>query len=94
MWMDDIATLHDRRRKARPIQGRGVRPKGTGDGFSLEGFRDQLCQIKKPGSMESLINGRPPKRTATGSGTTVQDVNSLLRQHTQMSNSSKAWAAA
>ena len=101
-----------------------------GDGFSLEDFREQLRQIKKLGSMESilkmlpsvgpfaglqqasknvderqftrleaiinsmtakerlnadLINGSRRKRIAAGSGTTVQDVNQLLRQHAQMS---------
>jgi signal recognition particle subunit SRP54 len=100
-----------------------------GDGFSLEDFRDQLQQIKKLGSMESIlkmmpsvgpfagmqqaaknvdekqftrleaminsmtakerhnheiINGTRRKRIAAGSGTTVQDVNQLLRQYAQM----------
>jgi signal recognition particle subunit SRP54 len=101
-----------------------------GDGFSLEDFRDQLRQIKKLGSMESIlkmlpsvgpfaglqkatqqvdekqftrleaiinsmtakerrhheiISGSRRKRIAAGSGTTVQDVNHLLRQYAQMS---------
>src|SRR6202034_231598 len=101
-----------------------------GDGFSLEDFRDQLQQIKKLGSMESIlkmlpsvgpfagmqqaagqvdekqfvrleaiinsmtayerrnheiISGSRRKRIAAGSGTTVQDVNQLLRQYAQMS---------
>jgi signal recognition particle subunit SRP54 len=101
-----------------------------GDGFSLEDFRDQLRQIKKMGSMESIlkmlpsvgpfagmqqaassvdekqfvrleaiinsmtakerknheiISGARRKRIAAGSGTTVQDVNQLLRQYAQMS---------
>src|ERR1017187_5838785 len=100
-----------------------------GDGFSLEDFRDQLRQIKKMGSMESIlkmlpsvgpfaglqqasqnvdekqftrleaiinsmtpkerrnheiISGTRRKRIAAGSGTTVQDVNQLLRQYAQM----------
>src|SRR5271157_4563552 len=100
-----------------------------GDGFSLEDFRDQLRQIKKLGSMESIlkmlpsvgpfaglqqasknvdesqftrleaiinsmtkkerlnadiISGSRRKRIAAGSGTTVQDVNQLLRQYAQM----------
>jgi signal recognition particle subunit SRP54 len=100
-----------------------------GDGFSLEDFRDQLRQIKKLGSMESIlkmlpsvgpfagmqqaaknvdekqfvrleaiinsmtakerrnheiISGTRRKRIASGSGTTVQDVNQLLRQYAQM----------
>ncbi len=101
-----------------------------GDGFSLEDFRDQLQQIKKMGSMQSIlkmlpslgpyaglqqaskkvdesqyqpieliinsmtkkerlnadiISGSRRKRIAAGSGTTVQDVNQLLRQYAQMS---------
>ena len=100
-----------------------------GDGFSLEDFRDQLQQIKKLGSMESIlkmlpsvgpfagmqkaagsidekqfvrleaiinsmtprerrnheiISGSRRKRIAAGSGTSVQDVNQLLRQYAQM----------
>ncbi|MGO9316413.1 MAG: signal recognition particle protein [Terracidiphilus sp.] len=100
-----------------------------GDGFSLEDFREQLRQIKKMGSMESIlkmmpsvgpfaglqqasksvdekqfvrleaiinsmtpkerrnhemISGSRRKRIAAGSGTTVQDVNHLLRQYAQM----------
>ena len=101
-----------------------------GDGFSLEDFRDQLRQIKKLGSMESIlkmlpsvgpfagmqqaaqhvdekqflrleaiinsmtpkerhnheiISGSRRKRIAAGSGTSVQEVNQLLRQYSQMS---------
>ncbi|MGB6131411.1 MAG: signal recognition particle protein [Acidobacteriaceae bacterium] len=101
----------------------------SGDGFSLEDFRDQLRQIKKLGSMESIlkmlpsvgpfagmqqmagqvdekqftrveaiinsmtpkerthheiISGSRRKRIANGSGTTVQEVNHLLRQYAQM----------
>lgn len=101
-----------------------------GDGFSLEDFRDQLKQIKKLGSMESIlkmlpsvgpfaglqeaskqvdekqfvrleaminsmttaertnadiISGSRRKRIAAGSGTSVQEVNQLLRQYAQMS---------
>ena len=100
-----------------------------GDGFSLEDFREQLRQIKKLGSMESIlkmmpsvgpfagmqqaaknvdekqfvrleaiinsmtpkerlnheiISGSRRKRIAAGSGTSVQDVNQLLRQYAQM----------
>jgi signal recognition particle subunit SRP54 len=101
----------------------------SGDGFSLEDFRDQLRQIKKMGSMESIlkmlpsagplgglqqmagqvdesqltrveaiinsmtqkernhheiISGSRRKRIANGSGTSVQEVNQLLRQYAQM----------
>ncbi|HUY82344.1 MAG TPA: signal recognition particle protein [Acidobacteriaceae bacterium] len=101
----------------------------SGDGFSLEDFRDQLRQIRKLGSMQSImkmlpsvgplgnlsqmadqvdekqfvrieaiinsmtkkernnheiISGTRRKRIANGSGTTVQEVNQLLRQYAQM----------
>src|SRR6202050_2261622 len=100
-----------------------------GDGFTLEDFRDQLKQITKLGSMESIlkmlpsvgpfagmqqaagqidekqfvrleaiinsmtprerrnheiISGSRRKRIAAGSGTSVQEVNNLLRQYAQM----------
>src|SRR5690242_6175650 len=100
-----------------------------GEGFSLEDFRDQLRQVKKLGSMQSIIkmlpsigpfagmqkaadsvdegqitrveaiinsmtpkernhheiiNGSRRKRIARGSGTSVQEVNQLLRQYAQM----------
>jgi signal recognition particle subunit SRP54 len=94
------------------------------DDFSLEDFRDQLKQLSKLGSLESLlgmmpeigpfkelkktkvdekeltrvvaiidsmtrnerhnymiINGARRRRIAKGSGTTVQDVNNLLKQY-------------
>ena len=101
----------------------------SGDGFSLGDFRDQLRQVKKLGSLQSIvgmlpkvgafagmqaaadkvddkelgrveaiinsmtpyerdhhesINGSRRKRIARGSGTTVQQVNQLLRQYAQM----------
>ena len=107
----------------------------AGDGFTLEDFREQLRQIKKLGSMKSimkmlpsvgpmagmaqaaenvdegqltrvesiinsmtnkerqnadLINGSRRKRIANGSGTSVQEVNNLLRQYSQMSKVFKA----
>jgi signal recognition particle subunit SRP54 len=101
----------------------------SGDGFSLEDFRDQLRQVKKLGSLQNVmkmlpsigpfanmqkaagavddkqigrveaiigsmtmherlhhevINGSRRKRIARGSGTSVQEVNNLLRQYVQM----------
>jgi len=101
----------------------------SGDGFSLEDFRDQLRSVKKMGSMKSImgmlpsigpfsglqkaaenvdekqidrveaiinsmtrhernhhevINGSRRKRISRGSGTTIQEVNNLLRQYAQM----------
>src|SRR5580700_5712140 len=106
-----------------------------GDGFSLEDFRDQLRDIKKLGSIESIlkmmpsvgpfagmkqaagqvdekqfvrleaiinsmtprerrnheiISGARRKRIAAGSGTSVQDVNMLLRQYAQMAKMFKS----
>ncbi len=101
----------------------------SGDGFSLEDFRDQLRQIRKLGSLQSImkmlpsvgpfqgiqqmadqvdekqfvrveaiinsmtkkernnheiLSGSRRKRIADGSGTTVQEVNQLLKQYAQM----------
>ena len=39
---------------------------------------------KKERADHEIINGSRRKRIAAGSGTTVQEVNNLLRQHTQM----------
>jgi signal recognition particle subunit SRP54 len=131
MGMGDIATLLERaeekldRGKAEHFAKKAL----SGDGFSLDDFRDQLRQIKKMGSMKSIlkmlpsvgplagmaqaaenvdekqftrvesiinsmtdkerkdheiISGSRRKRIAKGSGTTVQDVNNLLRQYAQM----------
>src|SRR5580704_16609421 len=101
----------------------------SSDGFSLEDFRGQLRQVKKLGSLQSImgmmpkigpfagmqqaadkvddkqinrveaiinsmtryerehhevINGTRRKRIARGSGTSVQEVNQLLKQYAQM----------
>ena len=132
MGMGDIATLLERadekldKSKAADFAKKAL----SGDGFSLEDFREQLRQINKLGSMQSIlkmlpsvgpfaqmqkaagsidekqfsrvetiidsmtrkerqnasiINGSRRKRIAAGSGTSVQEVNNLLRQHQQMS---------
>ncbi|HEY1273089.1 MAG TPA: signal recognition particle protein, partial [Terriglobales bacterium] len=131
LGMGDILSLIEKaeqqvdKKKAQEIATRAL----TGDGFSLEDFRDQLRQVKKMGSLQSLvgmlprvgpfsglqqaadkvddkqvnrveaiinsmttyernhhevINGSRRKRIARGSGTTVQEVNNLLRQYAQM----------
>ena len=131
MGHGDIATLLERaestldRGKAEQFAKKAL----SGDGFSLDDFRDQLRQIKKMGSMKSIlkmlpsvgpfagmqqaagqvdekqfvrleaiinsmtprerrnheiISGARRKRIAAGSGTSVQDVNQLLRQYAQM----------
>src|ERR1700728_3463018 len=131
LGMGDILSLIERaeqqidKKKAEEMASRAL----SGDGFSLEDFRDQLRQVKKMGSMKSLmgmlpsigpfsglqkaadsvdekqinrveaiinsmtshernhhevINGSRRKRIARGSGTTIQEVNNLLRQYAQM----------
>jgi signal recognition particle subunit SRP54 len=131
LGMGDILSLIERaesqidKKKAEEMAKKAL----TGDGFSLEDFRDQLRQVKKMGSMKSLIgmlpsigpfsglqkaadnvdekqinrveaiinsmtshernhheviNGSRRKRIARGSGTSVQEVNNLLRQYAQM----------
>jgi signal recognition particle subunit SRP54 len=131
LGMGDILSLIERaeqqidKKKAQEMATKAL----SGDGFSLEDFRDQLRQVKKMGSMKSLIgmlpsvgpfsglqkaadhvdekqinrveaiinsmtshernhheviNGSRRKRIARGSGTSIQDVNNLLRQYAQM----------
>jgi signal recognition particle subunit SRP54 len=131
LGMGDILSLIEKaeasldRKKAEEFTKKAL----TGDGFSLEDFRDQLRQVKKMGSIQSImkmlpsvgpfagmqkavdnvdesqitrveaiinsmtpherehhdvINGSRRKRIARGSGTTVQEVNQLLRQYAQM----------
>jgi signal recognition particle subunit SRP54 len=131
LGMGDILSLIERaeqqidKKKAAEMATKAL----SGDGFSLEDFRDQLRQVKKMGSMKSLmgmlpsigpfsglqkaadnvdekqinrveaiinsmtshernhhevINGSRRKRIARGSGTSVQEVNNLLRQYAQM----------
>jgi signal recognition particle subunit SRP54 len=131
LGMGDILSLIERaekqidKKKAEELATKAF----SGDGFSLEDFRDQLRQVKKMGSMKSImgmlpsigpfsglqkaadhvdekqinrveaiinsmtshernhhevINGARRKRIARGSGTTIQEVNNLLRQYAQM----------
>ncbi len=131
LGMGDILSLIERaeqqidKKKAAEMASKAL----SGDGFSLEDFRDQLRQVKKMGSMKSImsmlpsigpfsglqkaadqvdekqinrveaiissmtmhernhhevINGSRRKRIARGSGTTIQEVNNLLRQYAQM----------
>src|SRR6202012_3088028 len=61
LGMGDLATLLERaeekldRGKAEAFARKAL----TGDGFSLEDFRDQLRQIKKLGSMQSILKMLP-----------------------------------
>ena len=131
LGMGDILSLIEKaeqqvdKKKAQEIASKAL----TGDGFSLEDFRDQLRQVRKMGSLQSLvgmlprigpfsglqaaadkvddkqinrveaiinsmtayernhhevINGSRRKRIARGSGTSIQEVNNLLRQYAQM----------
>src|SRR5215475_7478521 len=131
LGMGDILSLIERaeqtvdKKKAQEIATKAL----SGDGFSLADFRDQLRQVRKMGSLESLmgmlprigafaglqqaaekvdekqvnrveaiinsmtpyerdhheaINGSRRKRIARGSGTSVQEVNQLLRQYAMM----------
>ena len=131
LGMGDILSLIEKaeqnvdKKKAEEMASRAL----TGDGFSLEDFRDQLRQLKKMGSIQNLMgmlpsvgpfagiqkhadkvdekqlgrveaiinsmtqherlhhevmNGSRRKRIARGSGTSVQEVNNLLRQYAQM----------
>jgi len=131
LGMGDILSLIEKaeaqidKKKAAELASKAL----TGDGFSLEDFRDQLRSVRKMGSLQSLmgmlpsigafsglqkaadkvdekqvnrveaiinsmtvyernhheaINGSRRKRIARGSGTTVQEVNNLLRQYAQM----------
>jgi signal recognition particle subunit SRP54 len=131
LGMGDILSLIEKaeqnvdKKKAQEMASRAL----SGDGFSLEDFRDQLRQVKKMGSIQSImgmlpsigpfaglqkhadkvdekqinrveaiinsmtvherlhhevINGSRRKRISRGSGTSVQEVNNLLRQYAQM----------
>ena len=131
LGMGDITTLIERaeetldKKKSEEFARKAL----SGSGFSLEDFRDQLRQIRKMGSLQSIIkmlpsvgpfsgmqqmadqvdekqfvrveaiinsmtqkerdhheiiSGSRRKRIANGSGTTVQEVNQLLRQYAQM----------
>lgn len=131
LGMGDILSLIEKaeqqvdKKRAQEIAAKAL----TGDGFSLQDFRDQLLQVKKMGSLQNLIgmlprigpfsglqaaadkvddkqinrveaiinsmtryerehheviNGSRRKRIARGSGTSVQEVNNLLRQYVQM----------
>jgi signal recognition particle subunit SRP54 len=131
LGMGDVMTLIEKaqenvdQKKAQEFATKAL----SGDGFSLEDFRDQIRQMKKLGSLQSVIkmlpsigpfanmqkaakdvddgqlgrveaiissmtmherlhheviNGSRRRRIALGSGTTVQEVNQLLRQYAQM----------
>jgi signal recognition particle subunit SRP54 len=131
LGMGDVMTLIEKaqenvdQKKATEFASKAL----SGGGFSLEDFRDQIRQVKKMGSLQSVIkmlpsigpfagmqkaadhvddkqlvsveaiinsmtqherlnheviNGSRRKRIARGSGTSVQEVNQVLRQYAQM----------
>jgi signal recognition particle subunit SRP54 len=131
LGMGDIMTLIERaeekldRKSSEDFAKKAL----SGDGFTLEDFRNQLRQVRKLGSFQSImkmlpsvgpfqgiqqladqvdekqfgrveaiidsmtkqeranheiISGSRRKRIAAGSGTSVQEINQLLRQYAQM----------
>ena len=76
MGMGDIATLLERaeekldRGKAEQFAKKAL----SGDGFSLEDFRDQLRQIKKMGSMKSILKMLPSVGPFAGMQQAVENV--------------------
>ena len=67
--------------------------------FTLDDFRDQMRQIRKLGPLESplgdnhmIVNGSRRRRIAKGSGTSVQEVNQLLKQYAQAKKMMKSFS--
>src|SRR4030066_1255779 len=128
LGMGDVFTLIEKAEAAfDEKQAKELEKKIRKDSFTLDDFRDQLQQVRKMGSLESIlgmipglpkkmrgmgglqvddrelgrveaiinsmtfkeranftiINGSRRLRIATGSGTTVQEVNQLLKQYAQ-----------
>ena len=76
MGMGDVATLLERaeekldRGKSEEFAKKAL----SGDGFSLEDFRDQLRQIKKLGSMQSILKMMPSVGPFAGMQQAAQNV--------------------
>ena len=127
LGMGDVLSLIDRVQESIDQEtAEKMQEKLLGDDFTLEDFRDQIKQLRKLGSLTSLIgmmpkigplkelqdakvdeseigrvvaiidsmtpkerrnhmliNGSRRRRIAKGSGTTVQEVNNLLKQYAQ-----------
>jgi signal recognition particle subunit SRP54 len=137
LGMGDVLTLIEKAETAfDEKQAKELERKIRKDAFTLEDFRDQLQQIRKMGSLESilgmipglpknmggpeglnvdekelvrveaiinsmtpreranftLVNGSRRLRIARGSGTTVQDVNQLLKRYAQARKMMKRFA--
>src|SRR5271170_5997233 len=138
LGMGDVLGLIERVEKTVDLkQARELERKLREDDFTLEDFRDQLKQIRKMGSLESLmgmlpkvgpfanlpkdtqidekrlgsveaiinsmtakeransnlIDGKRRKRIALGSGTSVQEVNQVLKQYQDMKKMMKQYGA-
>ena len=138
LGMGDVLGLIERAEKTIDLkQAKELERKLREDDFTLEDFRDQLRQIKKMGSIESLmgmlpkigpfanlpknpeidekrlthveavinsmtskerlnanlIDGKRRKRIAAGSGTSVQEVNQVLKQYADMKKMMKQYGA-
>ena len=138
LGMGDVLGLIERVEKTVDLkQARELERKLREDDFTLEDFRDQLKQIRKMGSLESLmgmlpkvgpfanlpkdtqidekrlgsveaiinsmtakeransnlIDGKRRKRIAAGSGTSVQEVNQVLKQYSDMRKMMKQYGS-
>ena len=138
LGMGDVLGLIERAEKTIDLKAaKELERKLREDDFTLEDFRDQLRQIKKMGSIESLmgmlpkigpfanlpknpeidekrlshveavinsmtskeradanlIDGKRRKRIAAGSGTSVQEVNQVLKQYSDMKKMMKQYGA-
>jgi signal recognition particle subunit SRP54 len=138
LGMGDVLGLIERAEKTIDLkQAKELERKLREDDFTLEDFRDQLRQVRKMGSLESLmgmlpkvgpfanlpknpeidekrlvhveavinsmthkermnanlIDGKRRKRIATGSGTSVQEVNQVLKQYADMKKMMKQYGA-
>jgi signal recognition particle subunit SRP54 len=72
------------RTSSRPCTDKPGRPNVDESQFTrIEAIINSMTSKERHNS--AIINGSRRKRIALGSGTTVQEVNNLLRQHTQMS---------
>ena len=138
LGMGDVLGLIERAEKTIDLKAaKELERKLREDEFTLEDFRDQLRQVRKMGSLESLlgmlpkvgpfanlpknpeidekrlihveavinsmtskerlnanlIDGKRRKRIAAGSGTSVQEVNQVLKQYADMKKMMKQYGA-
>ncbi len=96
LGMGDILSLIERaesqidKKKAQEMATKAL----TGDGFSLEDFRDQLRQVKKMGSMKSLMGmlpvDRPVLRPAESRRQRRRETDQPRRGHHQLDDHARA----